>query len=126
MIEQAQQAVASTVNSTLTSLNWKIGYRIRSEILKNKRADYGKEIVATVSQQLAQQYGVGFSEKNIRRMIQFSEVFPDEQIVVSLIRQLTWSHFIALLPLKEQLKRDFYAEMCRVEPLRNSCRRLSN
>src|SRR5438128_10379233 len=48
-------------------------------------------------------------------MIQFAEVFPDEQIVVSLIRQLTWTHFIALIPLKEDLKRDFYAEMCRIE-----------
>lgn len=68
-----------------------------------------------MSRQLAHQYGVGFSEKNIRRMIQFAEVFPDEQIVVSLIRQLTWTHFIALIPLKDDLKRDFYAEMCRIE-----------
>lgn len=48
-------------------------------------------------------------------MIQFAEVFPDEQIVVSLIRQLSWTHFIALIPLKDPLKRDFYAEMCRIE-----------
>lgn len=115
MIEQARHAVAAVVNSSLTALNWKIGYRIRSEMLKNKRADYGKEIIATVSQKLAQEYGIGFSEKNIRRMIQFAEVFPDEQIVVSLIRQLSWTHFIALIPLKEPLKRDFYAEMCRIE-----------
>lgn len=115
MIEYAKETVAATVNSTLTALNWKIGHRIRSEILNNKRADYGKEIVVSVSRQLAQDYGVGFSEKNIRRMIQFAEVFPDEQIVVSLIRQLSWTHFIALIPLKDQLKRDFYAELCRIE-----------
>lgn len=115
MIETTRQSVASAINVSLTALNWKIGQRIRSEILKNKRADYGKEIVASVSQQLAQDYGIGFSEKNIRRMIQFAEVFPDEQIVVSLIRQLSWTHFIALIPLKDQLKRDFYAEMCRIE-----------
>ena len=48
-------------------------------------------------------------------MIQFSELFPDEQIVVTLSRQLSWSHFVRLLPIKDALKRDFYAEMCRVE-----------
>ena len=48
-------------------------------------------------------------------MIQFAEVYPDEQIVVSLIRHLSWTHFIALLPLKDPLQREFYAEMCRVE-----------
>ncbi|MFI5342774.1 MAG: YhcG family protein [Chlamydiales bacterium] len=115
MIEQARQSVAIAINSSLTALNWKIGSRIRSEILKNKRADYGKEIIAAISRKLALEYGAGFSEKNIRRMIQFSEVFPDEQIVVSLIRQLSWTHFIALIPLKDELKRDFYAEMCRIE-----------
>jgi len=48
-------------------------------------------------------------------MIQFAEVFPEKEIVVSLTRQLSWTHFIALLPLKDDLQRDFYAEMCRVE-----------
>jgi predicted nuclease of restriction endonuclease-like (RecB) superfamily len=48
-------------------------------------------------------------------MIQFAEVFPDKEIVVSLIRQLSWTHFIALIPLKDDLQRAFYAEMCRVE-----------
>lgn len=115
MIEVTRQSVANAINAGLTALNWKIGYRIRSEILKNKRAKYGKEIIVTVSQELSQEYGIGFSEKNIRRMIQFAEVFPDEQIVVSLIRQLSWTHFIALIPIKDPLKRDFYAEICRIE-----------
>ena len=49
------------------------------------------------------------------RMFQFAEVFPDREIVVSSIRQLTWTHFIALIPLDRPLQREFYAEMCRVE-----------
>jgi len=48
-------------------------------------------------------------------MVQFAEAFPDARIVVSLIRQLTWTHFIALIPMRDQLKRDFYSEMCRLE-----------
>lgn len=115
LIDQAKNTVAVAINSTMTALYWRIGYRIHSEILKEKRADYGKEIVASLSRQLTLEYGGGFAEKYLRKMIQFAEVFPDEQIVASLMRQLSWSHFLMLIPLKDPTKRDFYAEMCRIE-----------
>jgi len=115
LIETARHNVAVTVNAGLTILYWQIGNRICQDILKQKRAEYGKEIVATLSQKLVDDYGNNFNEKNLRRMIQFAEVFSDKKIVVSLIRQLSWTHFIALIPLKNDLQRDFYAEMCRVE-----------
>ncbi|MBC7863561.1 MAG: DUF1016 domain-containing protein [Bacteroidia bacterium] len=115
LIEQSRHHVAATVNSTLTFLNWKIGQRINIEILQTTRAEYGKQIVATVSRQLEVQYGKGFDEKNVRRMMQFASIFPNEEIVVSMIRQLSWTHIIALLPLKDLLQREFYSEMCRVE-----------
>ena len=115
MIEKTRQTVASTINASLSSLYWHIGRRIHQEVLKEQRAEYGREIVATVSRQLALEYGKGFNDKYLRKMIQFSEVFPDEQIVASLMRQLTWTHFLRLIPIKDLIKRDFYAEMCRVE-----------
>ncbi|MGD9706409.1 MAG: YhcG family protein [Candidatus Delongbacteria bacterium] len=115
MIEEARHTVAATVNSMLTLLYWRIGQRISKEILKGERAEYGAEICATLSHILVREYGSGFGEKNLRRMIQFAEVFPDERIVVALIRQLSWTHIIALIPLEKPLQRDFYAEMCRVE-----------
>jgi len=115
MIEETRQAVATTVNSALTMLYWRVGKRISKEILKGKRAEYGAEILATLSQELVRDYGNGFGVKNLRRMVQFAEVFPDERIVVSLIRQLSWTHIIALIPLEKHLQRDFYAEMCRIE-----------
>ena len=115
LIEETRAHVATTVNAALTMLYWRIGKRINEEILKGERAVYGAEILQTVSAKLLVEYGSSFSEKNLRRMIQFSEVFPDEQILVSLIRHLSWTHFIALIPLKDQLQRDFYAEMCRME-----------
>lgn len=115
LIDESKSYVAYTVNATLTILYWKIGKRINDEVLKNKRAEYGKQIVVSLSHQLAQEYGNSFSDKNIRRMMQFAEVFADESIVVSAIRQLSWTHFIALIPLKEPLQREFYTEMCRVE-----------
>ncbi len=71
--------------------------------------------MSTLSRQLAAEFGSGFAEKNLRRMIQFAELFPDGEIVATLSRELGWSHFVELLPLKKHLQREFYAEMCRVE-----------
>ena len=88
LIEESKKHVAQTVNATLSLLYWKIGSRINIDLLQNKRAEYGKQIVAAVSRQLMDSYGKGFSEKSIRRMMQFATVFPDEVIVVSLTRQL--------------------------------------
>jgi hypothetical protein len=106
LIDEARSAVAVAVNAGLTMLYWHVGKRINDEILGGERAGYGKEIVATLSRQLAAKYGNSFSEKNLRRMIQFAEVFPDEQIVVSLIRQLSWTHrSVELSRLHEGLMR---------------------
>lgn len=107
--------MARAVNSGLVMLYWKIGDRIRREVLKGKRADYGEKIVATLSAQLGEKYGRGFTKASLFRMLQFAEIYPDNRIVASLMRQLTWTHFLALIPLKDDLKRDFYAEMCRIE-----------
>jgi Uncharacterized conserved protein len=115
LIDEARKQVAKTVNAGLTATYRNIGKRINDDILKNKRAEYGKQIVSTLGRQLMDEYGNGFSAKNIRRMMQFNEQFPDFQIVVSLMRQLSWTHFLALIPLKTGLERDFYAQMCRVE-----------
>lgn len=115
LIDQTRQSIASVVNSGLAMLYWRVGMRVSKEILKGERAEYGRKIVATLSKQLVLDYGKSFSDKNLRRMVQFAEVFPEEQIVVSLIRQLSWTHFIALIPIQDPMKRDFYAEMCRIE-----------
>ncbi len=99
LIRQAREATAQAVNSALVLLYWQIGQRIRTEVLKEKRAGYGEEIVAALSRQLITEFGRGFAEKSIRRMIQFAEVFHDEQIVSTLSRQLGWSHFVEIMPL---------------------------
>ena len=115
MIEQTRAGVAQTVNVGMTSLYWRIGKRIQSEILQGQRADYGKEIVATLSRQLVSKFGTGFSAQNLRHMIRFAERFPDREIVSTLWRQLSWSHFKDLIYLDDPFKTEFYAEMCRVE-----------
>jgi len=115
LIDDARRTAAAAVNASLTLLYWRIGQRIRDEVLGGQRAGYGEQIVATLSRQLAVEYGRGFEEKNLRHMMRFSEAFPDAEIVSTLSRQLAWSHFLELIYLKEPLKRDFYAEMCRME-----------
>ena len=102
LVEQSKSLVVSQANSTFTLMFWRIGRIINNSILQNKRADYGKQIVATLSRQLYEKYGKNFEEKNLRRMLQFAEQFPDEEIVVTLSRQLSWSHFLALIPLKSR------------------------
>ena len=115
LIEESRSFVANTTNATLTMLYWKIGARVNNEILNYKRAGYGKQIVATVSQQLERWHGKGFNYSTVSRMIKFAELFPDEAVIISAARQLSWSHFTLLLPLKDSLQREFYAEMCRIE-----------
>jgi len=115
LIEQAREQVAVTVNAALVMMYWNIGKRICEDVLENERAEYGKEIVSTLSRQLASEYGKGFSRPNLFRMVRFAEVFPDEQITQTLSAQLSWSHFVELIPLEDPLKRDFYTEMCRAE-----------
>ncbi|MEQ8821166.1 MAG: PDDEXK nuclease domain-containing protein [Sumerlaeia bacterium] len=115
LIAETRERVAAAVNAGMTLLYWRIGERIQREILKGERAEYGKEIVAAVARQLTEEFGSSFSAKHLRRMVQFAEVFPDPEIVAPLARQLSWSHFTILIPIDEPIKRDFYAEMCRVE-----------
>jgi len=115
LIAEARQDVARQVNSTLVLLYWRVGKRIQQNILKEKRAEYGEQIVSAVSRELAAEFGQGFSEKNLRHMIRFAEVFPNEEIVSAMRRQLSWTHFKQIIYLDDPLKRDFYAEMCRIE-----------
>ena len=115
MIEQTRGQVARTVNAGMTLLYWRIGKRIQVETLGNQRAEYGREILATLSQELTKDYGPGFSYSALTRMVRFAEVFPDAEIVATLSQQLGWSHFKEIIPLKDDLQRDFYSEMCRVE-----------
>ena len=115
MILHAREGVARAIDSGLTALYWNIGHRVRQDILQEKRANYGEEIVSTLGKQLEVEFGRGFSTKSIRHMIRFAEAFADPEIVSALRRQLTWTHFKSLIYLDDPLKRNFYAEMCRIE-----------
>ncbi len=115
LIEQSRHQVAVTVNATITALYWNVGKKINHETLQNTRAEYGKQIVATLSRQLTMEYGKGWGEKQLRHCMRFADAFPDEQIVYTLCRQLSWSHIRLIMFMDDALKREFYIEICKLE-----------
>lgn len=115
LIATARQKVAATVNAELTRLYWEIGRRIHTETLQNRRAGYGKQIVATLSRQLTAEYGKGWGERQLWYCLRMAETFPDATILHTLCAELSWSHLRLLLGIDNPLKRDFYVEICRLE-----------
>lgn len=115
LIQVSRARVATAINSELVGLYWQVGHRIRTNILANSRADYGRGVVRQLASDLSAEFGRGFNRANLHRMVQFAEVYPDEEIVAALRRQLSWTHFRELLAISDPLKRRFYTEMCRIE-----------
>lgn len=116
IINEARNRVAVNVNAELTLMYWHIGERINREVLGNERAEYGKQIVVTVSRQLQDEFGTkGFEERNIRRMMDFANLFSDLQIVSTLSTQLSWSHFVEVIPLKDSIQQEFYLTLAASE-----------
>lgn len=115
LILHTRQTVAQGFNSALVLLYWQIGQRIRTDILKEKRAGYGEQIVHSLSGKLTIEFGRGFGIRSLFRMVRFAEVFPDIKIVSALRTQLGWTHLRQIIALDDPLQREFYAEMCRME-----------
>lgn len=115
LIEKSRQNVALAVNAEITLLYWHIGKRIKTEILGNERAEYGKKLIAGLSKQLTQAYGKGWSKRHLHHCIRIAEIFPDIEIVHALRSQLSWTHLRLIISMEDELKRNFYIEMCKME-----------
>ena len=115
LIESTRIRVAVGVNAEMVLLYWDMGERIRTEILSDERAAYGKQVIDILSEQLSAQYGRGFARTNLFNMIRFAEVFPVRSIIHSLSGQLSWTHFRNIIYIQDPLAREFYTEMCRLE-----------
>lgn len=115
LIATSRQRLAAAVNAELSLLYWRIGQRLATEVLGGERAQYGTQLMDRLGERLAGEFGRGFEAKNLRRMVQFAQAFPDAEIVASLMRQLSWTHFLQLLPLKTEPARHFYARQCMAE-----------
>ncbi len=115
LIEEGKRNLAIQVNSTMTMVYWQVGKRINENVLHNERATYGRRIVSSLTTQLVERYGKSFEARNLRRMMQFADSFPNYELVFSLSQALSWTHFVELLPLKSNEARLFYAEKISIE-----------
>lgn len=115
LIEQARKRVAVTINQEMVVLYWNIGKVIKEEVIKSERAEYGKQIVNSLSSHLTQKCGKGFSAQNLWYMVQLYESYPILQSLLGEFKGLSWTHIITLLPIKDELKRKFYATLCQKE-----------
>lgn len=115
LIDQSRQQLAVVVNSSISLLYWQVGKRINQDILQHKRAQYGKEVISTLSNLLSEQYGKGWSKRQLHHCLRFADIFPDYEIVHTLCAQLSWSHIRLLIPIESDLKRQFYIEMAKLE-----------
>jgi len=115
IIEETKKKAAIAVNTHQVTLFWHIGKRVNSEILNQGRALYGERVIELLSEQLTADYGKGFSTTNINRMVRFAQLWENQEILATLSQELSWSHIVELLPIKDKPKRDFYTEICRIE-----------
>ena len=112
LIDQARNRVATTVNQELTLLYWNIGKKINDDLLKNNRADYGKKIIPELSEKLTDKYGKGFNKWNLQGFVKLNAVFQDITILHTLCAKLSWSHLRDLIFIENDIKREFYIEIC--------------
>jgi len=115
LIEHARQKVATTINQEMVILYWNIGKTIKEEIIKADRAEYGKQIVNALSSQLTQKYGKGFAEQSLWHMVKFYETYPILSAVRRELQGLSWTHIKSIIYLNDDLKRKFYATLCKKE-----------
>lgn len=115
VIEQARYRVAVYVNSEASLMNWNVGKRIKEDILNNRRADYGKEIIKRLSTKLSEKYGSGWGYQKLQHCVRAAYTFSEEEIMYAVRTQLSWTHLRSLMTVEDRLARQFYMEMCRLE-----------
>jgi DUF1016 N-terminal domain len=115
LIDGAKQRAAVAINTEITLLYWQIGHRINTEILQGQRAEYGKQIVASLSKQLTQAYGKGWSERQLHYCLLIVEIFPDQEILHTVCAKLSWSHLKLIIGIKDPLKQSFYIEITQLD-----------
>jgi predicted nuclease of restriction endonuclease-like (RecB) superfamily len=115
LIENSRQRLASTVNAEVCMMHWQVGKRIKEDVLYNRRAEYGKQILQHLSERLTERFGNGWSLYKLQHCVRAAYIFSEDEIVYAVRTQLTWTHLRSLMSIDDDLKRSFYIEMCRLE-----------
>jgi len=115
LIDAAKQRAAAAINAEITLLYWQVGNRIQTEVLQGQRAEYGKQVILTLSQRLTQAYGKGWGERQLHYCTLLAGIFPDREILHTVCSKLSWSHLKLIIGVEDPLKRDFYIELTQLE-----------
>ena len=115
LIDAAKQRAAAAINAEITLLYWQVGNRIQTEVLQGQRAEYGKQVILTLSQRLTQAYGKGWGERQLHYCTLLAGIFPDREILHTVCSKLSWSHLKLIIGVEDPLKRDFYIELAQLE-----------
>jgi predicted nuclease of restriction endonuclease-like (RecB) superfamily len=115
LIENTRQRLATTINAEACILHWQIGKRIKEDVLFNKRAEYGKQVIKNLAVALAEKYGKGWGFYKLQHCVRCAYTFSEDEIMYAVRTQLTWTHLRSLMSIDDELKRSFYMEICRLE-----------
>jgi len=108
IIDRGRREISVYASRGTVYIFWEVGKRVNQDVLSNERAEYGKQIVSRLATQLVSKYNSSFELRNLRRMMQFAEQFDDFEIVSQTATQLSWAHFVEVLPLKTQEAKLYY------------------
>lgn len=109
LVINSRNKVYQTVNIEMLNLYWNIGKAIMEIQQGDERASYGDAVLDKLSQKLTNEFGRGFSKRNLERMRKFYICFP---IATTVSSQLSWSHYLELIKIEEEAKRSFYLNEC--------------
>jgi len=115
IIDTARHHVATYANVEVCMMNWNVGKRIKEDVLFNQRAEYGKQILNHLSAKLTEYYGTGWGVEKLRHCVRSAYIFSEDEILYAVRTQLTWTHLRSLMSVSDNLERQFYMEMCRIE-----------
>ena len=115
IIDGARSRIATYVNTEACLTNWYVGKRIKEDVLYNKRAEYGKQVVRNLSIKLTERYGTGWGYEKLKHCVRSAYLFSEEEIRYATRTQLNWTHLRSLMGIKDPLERQFYAQMCSTE-----------
>ena len=115
LVLTARQNAYRAVDAERVLLNWQVGQRIRTDILQNQRAEFGKQVIKNLSSKLTLEFGSGYNQINLWLFVRLVAIFPDFEIVYAVRKLFSWTHFRIFIRLDDDLMRRFYMEMCRIE-----------
>lgn len=115
LILQSREAAGRAVNASLTLLYWRVGKVLIEQNLSDSKAGYGLQVIASLATRLTQQYGSGWSQRQLFYCIQLSKTIPDPDILHTVCAKLSWSHIRLIIPIDDPLKRDFYLQMAQID-----------